>query len=101
MTLRRALLGLGVLALLAGLLLVARGAFALGGVQLILLGAVLLLGVLLEAGRYRARARPGRWERTAERFVDPTTGRTMEVLYDRETGERQYVEVGPDPPQKA
>jgi hypothetical protein len=97
MTLRRAVLGLGALALLVGLLLTALGQLAVGGIQLILLGAGLLLGVLLEASRYRARARAGRWERTSERFIDPTTGRMMEVRYDPETGERQYVDVGPGP----
>ena len=97
MTLRRAVLGLGVLALLVGLMLVGLGLSAAGGLQLIVLGAVVLLGVTLEARRYRGRAGLGRWEATSERFVDPSTGRLTEVQYDPSTGERRYVDVGPGP----
>jgi hypothetical protein len=96
-TLRRAVLGLGVLALLAGLVLVGLGLAAAGGVQLMVLGAVVLLGVTLEARRYRGRAGPGRWQATSERFVDPSTGRLTEVQYDPSTGERRYVDIGPGP----
>jgi hypothetical protein len=96
-TLRRAVLALGVLALLLGLALVVQGAAALGGIQLLILGLAVVLGVVLEARRYRGRAGPGRWQSTAERFVDPTTGRLMEVQYDPGTGERRYVDVGPGP----
>jgi hypothetical protein len=96
-TLRRAVLGLGVLALLLGVALVVEGAASLGGIQLIILGLIAVLGVLLEAGRYRGRPGPGRWQSTGERFVDPTTGRLMEVQYDPDTGERRYVDVGPGP----
>ena len=98
MTLRRAVLGLGVLALLAGLVLVGLGLAVAGGFQLIVLGAVVLLGVTLEARRYRGRAGPGRWQATSERFVDPSTGRLVEVQYDPSTGERRYVEVEQKPP---
>jgi hypothetical protein len=96
-TLRRAVLGLGVLALLLGAVLVAQGSAAIGGLQLILLGAAIVLGVILEARRYRRRSAAGRWQPTSERFVDPTSGRLMEVEYDPDTGERRYVDVGPGP----
>jgi hypothetical protein len=96
-TLRRAVLGLGVLALLGGLVLVGLGLTAVGGLQLIVLGAVALLGVTLEARRYRGRTGPGRWQETSERFVDPSTGRLTEVQYDPSTGERRYVEADPPP----
>jgi uncharacterized protein (DUF58 family) len=57
--------------------------------------AVLLLALLFERWRYRPRVdrRRGRWQRTGERFVDPTTDRSVEVLYNPDTGERDYVEV--------
>ena len=97
MTLRRAVLGLGVLALLFGVVLVVFGHAPADGLQLIVLGAVVLLGVTLEARRYRGRAGSGRWQSTSERFVDPSTGRLMEVQYDPSTGERRYVDVGPGP----
>jgi hypothetical protein len=96
-TLRRAVLALGVLALLGGLALVGLGLAPLAGLELIVLGAVVLLGVTLEARRYRGRAGPGRWQSTSERFVDPSTGRLTEVQYDPSTGERRYVDVGPGP----
>jgi hypothetical protein len=97
-TLRRAVLGLGALALLLGLLLIALGQLAAGGIQLLLLGAVTVLGVLLEARRYRGGGRSSGGQATSERFVDPTTGRLTEVRYDPTTGDRQYVDVGPAPP---
>jgi hypothetical protein len=97
-TLRRAVLGLGALALLLGLLLIGLGHLAAGGIQLLLLGAVTVLGVLLEARRYRGGKRSSGWQPTSERFVDPTSGRLTEVRYDPSTGERQYVDVGPAPP---
>jgi hypothetical protein len=96
-TLRRAVLGLGVLALLVGLALVGLGLAAAGGLQLIVLGAVVLLGVALEARRYRGGVGPGRWQETSERFVDPSTGRLTEVQYDPSTGQRRYVDAGPGP----
>ena len=44
---------------------------------------------------------PG-WVRTTERFVDPDTGKTVDVFYDPRSGERQYVspEVTPRPPRR-
>jgi hypothetical protein len=96
-TLRRVILGLGVLALLGGLVMVGLGLAAAGGLQLVVLGAVVLLGVTLEARRYRGRAGPGRWQATSERFVDPSTGRLTEVQYDPSTGQRRYVEIDPSP----
>jgi hypothetical protein len=62
------------------------------GVQLLGVGLVLLVGVLIESWRYRKEPRPGaKWEPTGERFVDPATGKQVEVLYDARTGERRYV----------
>jgi hypothetical protein len=33
----------------------------------------------------------GRWQRTDEQFIDPTTGDPVEVMFDPRTGERRYV----------
>ncbi len=59
--------------------------------------AVLLAALFFERWRYRPRIdrSKGRWQRTGERFVDPSTGRTTEVLYNPDTGERDYVDVSP------
>lgn len=61
-------------------------------------GLGLAAAMLVERHHYRPkvdRSRAG-WRRTGERFVDPTTGRLVEVLYNPLTGERDYVETDPD-----
>jgi len=107
----RVVLGtIGSLVLIAGLLLVfvVGGVAGLGGVWLIIGGAILLVGVLIEATRYRSQAAergnlapgPGggeigplepRFVATSEVFVDPTSNRQMRVYVDARTGERRYV----------
>ncbi|MBI1179922.1 MAG: hypothetical protein GC201_05140 [Alphaproteobacteria bacterium] len=65
-------------------------------------GIVLLLGSLYERIHYKrlAGASPGPdWEATAERFVDPETGKLVQVYLKPRTGERTYVVIG-DPPAK-
>jgi len=71
-------------------------------------GVLLLSGVILERNRYRSlhaervgdAAGPGggerhhpdaRFQRTDERFVDPTTEVRLQVWIDPATGERRYV----------
>ena len=62
------------------------------GFYLLCVGTAVILGTLFERWRYRSASPPAaRWERTGERFEDPTTGETMEVEYDRASGERRYV----------
>lgn len=85
----------------AAIALVAIGAFLClsgvpaPGVQLLGLGGVVLVGMAIERWRYRTAPRPGGdWQPTGERFVDPESGRTVEVLYDPKTGERHYRSVG-------
>lgn len=58
-------------------------------------GLILVSAVLLERKRYRTRVdrTQGDFQPTGERFVDPTTGRHMEVSYNSATGERDYREV--------
>lgn len=85
--------GLGVLALLAGLVLAGLRVAVAPGLQLIVIGVVVVLAVTFEARRYRGRITARRWQSTSERFVDPSTGRLTEVQYDPSTGERRYVEV--------
>ena len=78
-------------------------------VFLIGLGAVMIVGALMERMRYRSATAeltaaplgPGggepidrpmepRFQRTEERFVDPTTSTRMRVWIDPTTGERRY-----------
>jgi len=82
-------------------LVVALGAYlctkgvAFGGIQTLIGGGVLLLGVLFERWRYSNRnaSDDGDWQRTGERFVDPESGKNIEVLYDPKSGERRYREL--------
>lgn len=54
-----------------------------------------MLGTLFERWRYNNKnaAVDGDWQATGERFVDPATGKNMEVFYDPRSGERQYREI--------
>ena len=90
--LRTIVLALGVIAVAAGALLLVEAGNRGAGIYLMSVGAVIFLGTAFERWRYRNAPPPGaRWERTGERFQDPATGETMEVQYDRASGERRYV----------
>jgi len=86
------------------------GLFAVAMVVLLVLGftvhpyffvqafgaGVVLAAAIFEARRYRARVSSAAgWQDTEEKFVDPTTGRLMQVRFNPRTGERDYVEIGP------
>ena len=111
---RSLLFGLGVVAILGGLLLIVAGpATVPSGLWTFVVGSVLVLVPLIERNRYRSAAAeqgglapgPGggeapdapiepRFQPTGERFVDPTTGVPMVVLVDPRTGERRYRAEG-------
>lgn len=96
---------------LAGLLAIATGdsSAAATGVWLVVVGMVLIIAAALERWRYRSEAADrsslpigpgggeplgepleGRFRRTDEVFVDPTSNRQMRVWLDSATGERRY-----------
>ena len=57
--------------------------------------AVVLVWAFFRKGGYKRDALtappgPG-WVRTEERFVDPSSGETLEVWFDPTSGERAYV----------
>jgi hypothetical protein len=93
--LRRWLIGLGVLYLAVGAYLLSLRVALVLAIYLVLGGAVLAGSIVLERRGYRPRVdrARGRWQRTGERFVDPSSGRLMEVRYNADTGERDYVDV--------
>ncbi len=65
------------------------------GSEWFIIGAIVLVAVIFESSHYRPkidRSAPG-WEPTGERFVDPTSGKLLEVRYNPASGERDYVEV--------
>jgi hypothetical protein len=74
-----------------GIALIACGFHA--GWQALAIGVIVLIGTLFERWRYRRiEERPnGDWQRTGERFIDPSTGDPVEVMFDPGTGERRYV----------
>lgn len=65
----------------------------LPGIQALVMGGLVVLGILFER-RYRHNNQQpdSRWEATGERFVDPTSGKHVDVYYDPSSGERRYVE---------
>lgn len=75
-----------------GIGLIACGVHAPGW-QALVLGVIVLIGILFERWRYRRIEEPsnGHWQRTDEKFIDPSTGDTVEVMFDPSTGERRYV----------
>ena len=112
MAVRTLLVVAGVLAFVGGLIATAAGE-VVEGLWAMLVGGVLIVGGALERRRYRSAdaerggdptgpgggepaGEPieGRFEPTAEAFVDPTTGHRMRVLVDRRTGERRYRAEG-------
>ena len=95
--LRAAVLIFGCLVLALGAYLCARGEAHVGGVQTLIGGAVIVLATLFERWRYHNRNASddgGDWQPTGERFVDPETGKNVEVLYDPQSGERRYRPIG-------
>lgn len=107
---RAGLVVIGVLAMLGGLALIISGAVV--GLELVAIGAFLVVVVALERSRYRSEAAeqsnaspgPGggepagsieaRFRPTAEVFIDPTSGQRMRVVVDPASGERRYVAEG-------
>jgi hypothetical protein len=90
-----------------GILMIAGAAFAVleGAPYPVLIapgifGLIFIFGALYERVSYKtplARA-PGRgFVATPERFVDPSSGRLVEVHVKPATGERAYVDIGPAP----
>jgi hypothetical protein len=75
-----------------GVGLIACGVHAPGW-QVLGFGVVVLIGTLFERWRYRDIEEPqnGRWQRTDEQFIDPSSGDVVEVMFDPSTGERRYV----------
>ena len=93
--LRNAVLTFGCVVLALGAYLCSKGV-ATGGIQALVGGAIVVLGMLFERWRYHNRNTPADadWQPTGERFVDPQSGKNVEVLYDPQSGERQYREIG-------
>jgi hypothetical protein len=87
--------------LIAALFIVAGAGLSLAGapspgVQALLLGLLVLIAVRFERWREGPAPPPTgpHWQATGERFEDRGSGKTLEVHYNRETGERRYRSDG-------
>jgi hypothetical protein len=98
----RLILGVLGLLLLAGAVIAARFGVPLPALLAPAgIGLVLLVGGMFERVHYkllRQKAPGGGFVATPERFVDPASGRMVQVHVKPETGERIYVDTGPAPP---
>ena len=95
--LRRIIIAYGLLCLVGAIILFIRHVTLVLVIYLAVNGLVILGGLLFERKGYRPRVSrvEGNWEKTGERFIDPTTKREVEVYYNPQTGERDYRDVGP------
>ena len=91
----------GVALLAAALILFLSGGPVAAILWLLGIGLVLTLSPMFERVHYKRLKpeAPGEgWVATQERFVDPTSGRMVEVHVKPKTGERAYVDLGPVTP---
>jgi len=92
--LRKAILAYGVLAIIGAIVLAAIGVGAGIIFYVFIQGAIVIVALLFERGRYQPTVTPdGPWQDTEERFVDPSTGKLMKVRFNPKTGSRDYVPV--------
>jgi hypothetical protein len=95
--LRRLIIAYGVLCLIGAIVLFALQVTIALVIYLAVNGLLIVGGILIERTGYRPRvSQTGEnWQKTGERFVDPTTKREVEVYYNPQTGERDYQDAGP------
>jgi hypothetical protein len=69
-----------------------------GAAPMAIWGTILLLAVVFERWRYKNSDHrlSGDWEATDERFIDPESGKLMQVWYQPSTGERCYLPATDD-----
>ena len=88
----------------AVLILLGIGAMTLASVQAsgfpaipaLLLGCVIVITAIAEPVYGRLTGRPplsGGWQPTSERFIDPATGKRVQVWFEPKSGARRYVEI--------
>ena len=90
--LRLAVLAVGIVLLVIGIVLASYG--VIPALWCLIMGGLLTVGVVLERVFYKPLEPwpPGAgWVRTDERFVDPDSGKMVDVFYHQASGERRYV----------
>ena len=95
--LRRLIIAYGVLCLIGAVVLLIAHVTIVLVLYLAVNSLLIVGGILFERRGYRPHVSQsgGNWQKTGERFVDPTTKREVEVYYNPQTGERDYREAGP------
>ena len=92
--LRRLLIAYGLLCLVGAVVLFVLHVTFVLVIYLAVNGLIIVGALLFERQGYSpdVSQTAGNWEKTGERFVDPTTKREVEVYYNPQTGERDYRE---------
>ena len=95
--LRRLIIAYGILCLIGAAVLFAIHTTIVLVIYLAINGLLIVGGILFERRGYRPQVSQtgGNWQKTGERFIDPTTKREVEVYYNPQTGERDYRDAGP------
>ena len=97
--LRVILLVLGFLSLIVAAVLARDGNYP-PAAWLAINGLVLTAGIVFERWRYKPSQKPhsgAAWQSTGEKFIDPASGKLVEVMFDPESGERRYVDASGRP----
>jgi hypothetical protein len=94
--LRRIIIAYGLLYLIGAIVLFALHVTIALVIYLAVNGLLIVGGILFERRGYHPKVSQtgGTWQKTGERFVDPTTKREVEVYYNPQTGERDYRDAG-------
>jgi hypothetical protein len=85
-----------VLASVGGMFLGPARAPAFPAIPALILGCLIVVTAIAEPVYGKLTARPphsGDWRPTGEKFLDPATGKPVEVWFEPNTGERRYVDV--------
>jgi hypothetical protein len=87
------------LAAIGGLMLGSAQAPGFPAIPALILGCVIVVTAIAEPvyGKLTGRPRAENWRLTGEKFIDPATGKLVEVWFDPKTGERRYVDAHEGP----
>lgn len=93
--LKRFVIAVGVAGLLAGVACLLFRLY-MPAIYLLIEGGIVVVAVVFEPWRYlpAVNRNKGHWQATGERFMDPTSGKLVEVYYNPDTGERDYRSPG-------
>jgi hypothetical protein len=93
--LRALVVVIGIALLVWAYILHAEGVPGQATLVLVVDGLLIVGAICFERKRYQPKVdtTKGNWTKTGEKFKDPTTGKDMEVVFNPDTGERDYIET--------